>query len=315
MRVGEKIRRDETGELEQAYTTALMKYFSQGGEDALQSAYEIGRAALACGWSILDMAGMHHASIARVMERTSSQVSFAQEMDKARQFFSESLSPYEMALRGYRDATLAMRRLNETLEQEIQRIAHAVHDEAGQLLFAARLTMDGVAQELDRSNGERLREVGSILDQVEKQLRKLSHELRPTILDDLGLLAALQFLAGNISKRAGLSIRVHSTLKERFATPIETAVYRVVQEALTNITKHASAKNVKIRLRKVGTSLHCLIQDDGVGFDAPSALSSTTRSGLGLVGMRERLNAVGGTLQINSEAGRGTEVQVKISLK
>ena len=105
-----------------------------------------------------------------------------------------------------------------------------------------------MAHEIDPSLQGRLRKSVRILDQVEKQLRRLSHELRPTILDDLGLLPALEFLAGSVSKRAGLSIRIHSTLKDRYAHKIETAVYRVIQEALTNITKHAHAKNVEIRL-------------------------------------------------------------------
>lgn len=161
----------------------------------------------------------------------------------------------------------------------------------------------------------RIQEVGEILDQVEKQLRRLSHELRPTILDDLGLVPALEFLADSISKRVGLSIRIQSSLKDRFAQKIETAMYRVIQEALANVTKHAHAKNVEIRLTRVAKHLHCLVHDDGVGFDAPNVLSGTERGGLGLIGIRERLNAVGGTLQIDSVVGRGTELLVKITVE
>ncbi|HEX3472292.1 MAG TPA: ATP-binding protein [Silvibacterium sp.] len=312
MKVSKNNQKDEIGELERAYAKAFAEYLSMGNEGALHSGYEIGRAAQAYGWGILDMANMHHANIARVVARMNPAVSLAQDLDRAQQFFGESLSPYEMAHRGFRDATSALHRLNEMLEQEIQRIAHVVHDEAGQLLFAARLAMDGVAHELDPSLRSRLQEVGVILDQVEKQLRRLSHELRPTILDDLGLLPALEFLGGRISKRAALAIEIHSTLKDRCAPTIEIAVYRVIQEALTNITKHAHAKNVEIRLRKVAKNLHCLVHDDGVGFDVPSVLSSTIPNGLGLIGMRERLNAVGGTLEIDSLVGRGTDLLVKI---
>lgn len=312
MKLSNNNQNDETSELKRAYAKAFAEYLSTGDEGALQSGYEIGRSALARGWGFKDMADMHHSNIEQVVEQINCPSNVSQNLDRAQQFFGESLFPYEMALRGFTDATSAVRRLNETLEQEIQRIAHGVHDEAGQLLIAARLAMDGVAHELDPSFRGRLEEIGLILDQVEKQLRRLSHELRPTILDDLGLLPALEFLSGRISKRADLAIQIHSTLKGRCAPTIEIAVYRVIQEALTNITKHAHAKNVEIRLRRVARNLLCLVHDDGVGFDVPSVHSSTTHNGLGLIGMRERLIAVGGTLKIDSLVGRGTDLIVKI---
>jgi signal transduction histidine kinase len=315
--VNQNIQNDERHELERAYARALEEYCLKGGEDALRSAYEIGRTALAEGRGVLDMAAMHHASIMRALPAMSPSATLTQNLGRAQEFLSESLSPYEIAHRGFQDATSTLRRLNETLEQEIQRIAHAVHDEAGQLLFAARLAMFSVAHDIDPSLQGRLQEVGAILDQVEKQLRRLSHELRPTILDDLGLVPALEFLADSISKRVGLSIRIQSSLKDqdRYAQKIETAMYRVIQEALANVTKHAHAQNVEIRLTRVAKHLHCLVHDDGVGFDAPNVLSCTERGGLGLIGIRERLNAVGGTLQIDSVIGGGTELLVKITVE
>ena len=312
MKKSKSDRADTKGDLERAYSKALAEYLAMGSEDALRSGYEIGRAALAQGWGLLDVVGLHHASAARLMASAKSSASLKQDLDRAQQFFEESLSPYEMAHRGLHDAAAALRRLNETLEQEVQRIAHAVHDEAGQLLFAARLAMDGIAHEFDPSTSERLKEISGIFEQVEKQLRRLSHELHPTILDDLGLLPALEFLTDRISKSAGLSIKVRSTLKSRCAPAIEIAIYRVIQEALTNIAKHASAKSVEIQLRRVEKNLNCLIHDDGNGFDVSAVLSSAGQKGLGLIGMRERVNAVGGTLIIDSAVGRGTDLLVNI---
>lgn len=309
------VHNNEVRELEQAYASALEEYLSTGGEDSLRSAYELGRSSLADGRGLLDLAAMHQAVIASLLERPNPPASHSQELDKAQEFFRESLVPYEMALRGFKDATSALHRLNETLEQEIQRIAHTVHSEAGQLLFAARLAMSSVARDIDPSLHGRLQEIGAILDQVETQLRRLSHELRPTILDDLGLVPALESLADIVSKRAELSIRTHSPLRERYAQKVETAVYRVVQEALANVAKHAVASNLEIHLTRVERYLHCLIQDDGIGFDALSQLSCTARGGLGLIGMRERLNAVGGTLQIDSAVGRGTKLLIKIPVE
>ena len=307
-------RRPKTLAREREYRRALKNYLSRGGEDGLQSAYEIGRVALSEGLGVIDMAALHDSALKQIVLGTKRE-SLKQGLDRAREFFGESLSPYEMAHRGYRDAVSALRQLNETLEQEIQRIAYAVHDEAGQLLVAARLAMSSVSHELSPSLQGRLHEVGTILDQAEKQLRRLSHELRPTILDDLGLVPALQFLTEGISNRVDLSIQIESSLKCRYAPNIETAVYRVIQEALTNVTKHARAKNVGIQLTRVDKHLLCLVDDDGIGFDAPSVLSSKKRSGLGLVGIRERLNAVGGTLQIDSMIGRGTKLLVKIPVE
>ncbi|MGC2172681.1 MAG: ATP-binding protein [Candidatus Sulfotelmatobacter sp.] len=309
------IQKDQTLERERVYGRALEDYLSRGGEDALQSAYEIGRIALGEGLGVLEMAALHHAVLAQLLPRMNNPESLKQNLDRAQEFFSESLSPYEMAHRGFRDAISALRRLNETLEQEIQRIAHAVHDEAGQLLVAARLAMSGVSHELSPALQVRLQEVGTILDQVETQLRRLSHELRPTILDDLGLLPALEFLTEGISRRAELSIHIQSSLTRRYPPNIETALYRIIQEALTNVTKHAHAKNVEIQLSNEAKNLQCLVHDDGVGFDAPSVLSCKERGGLGLVGVRERLNAVGGTLQIDSVVGRGTELLVRIPVE
>jgi signal transduction histidine kinase len=313
--LSQNVTRDQTRDRERMYTLALADYLSSGGEDALKSAYEIGRAALSDGLGIHEMAALHHAALAQVLPRTRPTASLEQQLERAQEFFGESLSPYEMAHRGFQDAMSALHRVNETLEQEIQRIAHAVHDEAGQLLVAARLAMSGVVHDLPPSFQERLQEVGTILDQVEMQLRRLAHELRPTILDDLGLVLALEFLTEGISRRAGLSIRIGSSLEGRLAPKIETALYRVIQEALTNVVKHARARNVEIQLTHDTKNLQCLVRDDGVGFDSSSVLSRKERSGLGLVGIRERLNAVGGTMNIDSVAGRGTELLIKIPVE
>jgi signal transduction histidine kinase len=212
-----------------------------------------------------------------------------------------------MAHRGYRDATSALRKMNETMEREIQRIAHSVHDEAGQLLDAARLAISAVDDDLPPRLRERLREVGCMLDRAETELRRLSHELRPTILDDLGLVPALQLLAEGISRRGGLGIRIENSLARRLPAKLETALYRVVQEALTNVARHSQARNATIQLIRRKGSLRCSVRDDGSGFDV-STLGQRARGGLGLVGMRERLNAVGGKLQVRSQPGRGTEL-------
>jgi chemotaxis family two-component system sensor kinase Cph1 len=198
------------------------------------------------------------------------------------------------------------------METEIQRIAHAVHDEAGQLLDAARLVMSGLG-DVDPVMRERLQQVGSILDDAETQLRRLSHELRPLILDDLGLTPALHFLSDGFSKRTRLPVSLQSSVDHRLPARVETAVYRIVQEALANVARHSRATKVEIHVAiHADGTLHCKVADDGVGFDV---LRAEERKGLGIVAIRERLNAVGGTLEIHSAPGRGAALHVTIPLE
>ena len=206
----------------------------------------------------------------------------------------------------------AQRRLNETLEQEARRIAHALHDETGQLLAVVHIALDDCARDLPPAARERLQEVRGHLDQVEEQLRRLSHELRPTILDNLGLVPALEFLSERITKRTGLAIIVEGSTEGRLPTPVETALYRVVQEGLTNATKHAKATHVRIQLQREDQQIRCAILDNGIGFDLSAVVAKKGDRGLGLIGIQERLKALDGKLQITSTPGHGTAVRITI---
>src|SRR5207249_5305737 len=137
------------------------------------------------------------------------------------------------------------------------------------------------------------------LYEIEEQLRRLSHELRPTILDDLGLLPALEFLTKGVARRTGLDIGLECSLQGRLTPQVETALYRITQEALNNISKHAQAKRVWIQVRANG-EITCSIRDDGIGFDVQAMFSQKGRTGLGLRGVRERLAAVNGHLRITT---------------
>ena len=159
---------------------------------------------------------------------------------------------------------------------------------------------------------EGFHQVRSHLDAIETQLRRLAHELRPTILDDLGLLPALQCLAHRVAERTGLCIRVDSALAGRLAPAVETALYRIMQEGLTNITKHAAATHVDLQLWRDGERVHGRLHDDGVGFAVEHVLGQTEPRGLGLLGIQERLEALGGTLQISSAPGQGTTLQLTL---
>jgi signal transduction histidine kinase len=220
-----------------------------------------------------------------------------------------------MAHRGFQDAVKALRQLNETLEEEIKRIAYAVHDEAGQLLVAVHLALAEVALELPEPQQAQFARIKEMLNEVERHLRRFSHELRPTILDDLGWIPAIRFLAEGISKRANLPIHIDAAVSGRPPSAIETTLYRIVQEALTNAVKHAQASNVWIRAWREDLVLCCSIRDDGGGFDSSKAHAAPCRKGLGLIAMQERVTAIGGSLRIESRAGLGTELSIRIPLE
>jgi signal transduction histidine kinase len=301
--------------LEEQYLKGLRDYLSGAGEDALGRAYELGRTALAEGKSILDVLSLHHKALQAVLQASRDSHEAARRTLVAEAFVAEVLSPYEMTHRGFRDAVASLRCLNETLELEIKRIAHVLHDEAGQLLCAVHLALADLQRDLPEPLHERIGHVRGMLDQIDEQLRRLSHELRPTVLDDLGLVPAIQFLADGVSKRAKQTITVHSSLKDRLPAPVETAVYRIVQEALTNAAKHSHARNVHIQLDRSDDHVECSIRDDGTGFSFASVLARKTNKGLGLLGIQERLSAIGGTLHIESPPNEGTTLLINLPVE
>jgi PAS domain S-box-containing protein len=201
-------------------------------------------------------------------------------------------------------------------EEEAKRIAHELHDEAGQITAAIHLALAEIEPELLPSGRERLRRIGVLIEGVEERLRQLSHELRPTILDDLGLIPALAFLANGFSARTQVAVAVKGSTGGRLDPLIETALYRIVQEALANVGKHARAARAEITLAREDGKLVCAIRDDGVGFsDRPARRGVGRPAGLGLLGIRERLGALNGQMQILSTPGEGTELRVSVPLR
>jgi signal transduction histidine kinase len=314
MRIPTKPKRKSGKTFEDQYRSSLYKYTVRGGEASLKKAYELGRRAIDDGKSMMEIASLHHQALLVLVKDANEAERRASLLRMGADFLVETLSPYEMAHRGFHDAVKALRQLNETLEEEIKRIAYAVHDEAGQLLVAVHLALAEVAREVPKAQQDHLGRIEQLLDKVENQLRRYSHELRPTILDDLGWIPAIRFLAEGVTKRTNLPIHIRMMVAGRLQSAVEIALYRVVQESLTNATKHAKASRVSIQARRIGRVLCCSIQDDGAGFDVQAVQSDRGRRGLGLIGMQERLNAIGGTLLIDSAPGRGTKLLIRVPM-
>jgi signal transduction histidine kinase len=315
MKTATKRKTRSPATFEEEYRSALSEYAQRGGEAALGHAYELGRRAITQKKSLIELASLHHQALHGMLADAQGASRHQELLTAAADFLAETLSPYEMAYRGVQDAIAALRQLNETLEEEIKRIAYAVHDEAGQLLVAVHLALADVARELPERQKERVGRIEELLNQVEKQLRRYSHELRPTVLDDLGWIPAIRLLAEGVSQRANLTIQIKSTIAGRLPGPTEIVLYRIVQEALTNAAKHSKASRVWIRIGRKNHLFCCSIDDDGVGFNVRAVESDCRRKGLGLIGMQERLSAIGGTLSIDSEPGRGTKILIQLPME
>ena len=300
---------------DEAYVELLREYAAGGGESVLGRAYELGRRAISEQKSLLDIAAVHHKALQSLLMEEKDAQRRAEILRLGANFLTECMSPYEMAYRGFQDAVQGLRQVNETLEAEIKRIAYAVHDEAGQLLVAVHLALAEMETELAPGQQEKIKGIGKLLNEVEGHLRRYSHELRPTILDDLGWIPAIRFLAEGISKRHPLNIEVEAKVQGRFSSTVETTLYRVVQEALNNTVKHAKARNVWIRAWQNKGILYCSVKDDGMGFESRPWQRESGPRGLGLVAMQERVSAIGGVLQVEPNQGRGTEVRLQLTLE
>jgi PAS domain S-box-containing protein len=212
-----------------------------------------------------------------------------------------------------------LRRLVSSQEFERRRIARDIHDQLGQRLTALRLKIASLRelaadQEPFASRVRRLQEISERLD---TEVSFLAWELRPSTLDDLGLVEAIGAFVNEWSRHYEIPADFHSAglSNERFGNDTETHLYRIIQEALNNIAKHANAKCVNVLLERRGGDLILIAEDDGTGFDpASKEVPDEPGSGLGLVGMRERAALIGGSLEIESTKGKGTTIYVRVPL-
>lgn len=204
------------------------------------------------------------------------------------------------------------RRLVAIQEEERRRIARELHDEIGQALTALKINLQ--TWQTRQSNQQLETSVG-IVDTVLQQVRNLSLDLRPSLLDDLGLVKTLRWYIDKQAQWVGYVPQFKTNLTDRPPNNIEIACFRVAQEALTNIARHAHAKNVLVDLRQEQDHLILYIQDDGIGFNVSEAEENATQGdSMGLLGLKERALLAGGTAKITSEENEGTEIYVTFPL-
>ena len=192
----------------------------------------------------------------------------------------------------------------ETQENTARRFSHELHDELGQALAAVKANLSA----LRGSAGEgRLDDCMALVDGAIQDVREMSQLLRPTILDDFGLDAALRVLSDNFAKRTGLTLTYAGEVKERLPDQVETSLYRIAQEALTNVARHSQATAVELSLTKRDKEVVMAIRDNGKGIDLAA---QRKQSGLGLAGMQTRARGCGGAVRMDSPPGKGLRVEV-----
>jgi signal transduction histidine kinase len=192
----------------------------------------------------------------------------------------------------------------ETQENTARRFSHELHDELGQSLTAVKANL---ATLRDSADSNRVNDCMALVDEAIQNVREMSQLLRPTILDDFGLDAALGVLTDSFAKRTGLRMKYESSLVEQLPDAIATNFYRIAQEALTNIARHSQATAVEISVGRRPNNVAMEIRDNGKGIDLAA---QRRRSGLGLAGMQTRARGCGGTVRIDSTPGKGLRIEV-----
>jgi two-component system sensor histidine kinase UhpB len=203
-------------------------------------------------------------------------------------------------------------------EDERRRLARELHDGIGQTLAALKNQLE-TARRLDgRSPEQTAASIGEALEiasQALQETRDLSRLLRPAVLDDLGLFPALRWLARTVGSRFSIDVDLElQGADERFDLEIETLAFRVIQEALTNVAKHSGATSATVEVERSADRLRIRVSDPGRGFDPQGALGVEREAGLGLRGMRDRAELFGGSVRVDSEPGRGAQIEILVPL-
>lgn len=207
------------------------------------------------------------------------------------------------------------RRLIDTREDECKKISRELHDALGQQLTAITFNLSTLRNDIPDFCKELLDDTDLIVDNMATQVRNLSLDLRPSMLDDLGLIPTLRWFINDFHKRTKIKIKLKAVeLDEYRDENLAITIFRIVQESLNNVKKHAEATNVEIFLKREITRITGFIQDNGKGFDINEIFLTNEEKHLGLLGMKERISILGGKLNIKSGNGQGTRINIEIPI-
>ncbi|EEF63240.1 histidine kinase [Pedosphaera parvula] len=362
----------------QQYVAALRRYLVENDESALSEAYELGRKTISDGLGVIDMAKIHEEVLLGLLPKTNAPFETLQLAKSAGSFFSESLSPFEITHRGFRDANRSLRKANADLEdrnqalaiangnlkreieerkraerelreseehyrilfnqarlmqenlrhlssqvlhvqeEERKRISRELHDEVGQALTAVNVSLALLKNAIDIKNVElrnKITDTQKLLEQTMESVHAFSRELRPAMLDDLGLIPTLRSFVKSFARRTGIQVSFWATdAVEKLAIDQKTVLYRVGQESLTNIAKHAHASHGAVTIRKSKNGFAMEIKDNGKSFQVDQKIALKGKNRLGLLGIQERVKLADGEFKVESTPGKGTKLLVWIPM-
>jgi len=333
------------------YVDALTEHLHNPSEASLSRAYELGREAINHGMGMLDLLAVHHEAMKQWLPRARTGAEAAVVADAAAEFLNEAAAPMEMALLGFQNAADSLRSLNARLESEVatrtqqildanarlrqgdvQRrrllrklsqaqeeerkiLANALHDDTVQILTAAMLRLDMLGhRESDPKVGADLRALSEQLVDAIKRCRHLLFVLRPPALDRDGLKAAVAELVQRAITESDIRSSLEFGCTAEPGEHVSTVVFRVLDEAIRNAQKHSKASALEIEISDRMHGIDVICRDDGEGFD-PGDIDQARPGHLGLGSMRERVEIVGGTWELSSAAGHGTEIHFWVPLE
>ncbi len=230
----------------------------------------------------------------------------------------QRVAELEAADAEHRQLQALSRQMVEAQEAERRRLARELHDQVGQNLTNLSINLNIVRSQLPAEAAAgavaRLDDSLRLVEETMERTRDVMAELRPSVLDDYGLVSALHWYGGQFASRTGIAVAVEGQKPDpRLAARVENALFRIAQEALTNVAKHAQATRATVTLQEDGETVRLVIADDGVGFDPARLAAPDGSRGWGLAIMRERAEAVGGRCRIESRPGQGTRVIVEVA--
>lgn len=213
-----------------------------------------------------------------------------------------------------------LRQVLQAQEEERKRLARELHDSTSQRILLLTHGIDNVTNKAERYSPPELKnELGRLYElsqQIYQNIKRYAQALRPSILDDLGLVSAIKWLAQETHNLSGIEIEVNTDITPSLSSETELVLFRIVQEALNNVYLHSGASEATVTVQRQGDEIRVTISDDGRGFDLPQQLSEFAAQGkLGLTGMAERVQLVGGELEVRSQQGKGTTIVVRVPAK
>ena len=358
-----------TRKLARRYGMVLKKYIANPEEAILVQANGLGRAAMAGGLGVLDMALIHQTSIAGLLDCTEFRERRRKFMRASAVFLLEALTPFEMACRGFREANKQLQQLikdaedaNVTLHREIdkrktaekvlraresrmqellaesrelqenlrrysnkilyvqeterRRISRELHDDVGQALTAAGIAFENILTSYPNPQKASLEDARALLQDAMVKVHDFARDLRPTILDELGLLPALRSYLDRVAARTGLQITFRATRHaEALGEDEKITLFRVAQESLTNVAKHARAHRVQVIIFGGRGGIRMEVRDDGRSFHPQNFDRAAKKHRLGLLGMQERVRLVNGSFTLLARPGKGTQISVALPCK